>query len=707
MCILMMNVFLQNTKKYVWQIGLIGLVVGIFFPTNSSAATLQRPPNNLGLVGYWAFNEGTSTRVIDQSGNGNSGEVTAPVWTTGKFSTALSFDGTGNQVVTIPHSTSMSPTDAVSVSAWVYITELTNRGILEKTISGAVNRQFLLFTEGNRFQFRVVKTTYYTVASDANVPLNTWVHVVGTYDGATVRMYINGVQQAATQSIAGPIDGGNGVTVIGSLGSSIYRMNGKIDEVRLYNRALSQSDVSALYRSGQLTMRKVTQQNLIGYWALNERFPSVRVADSSGNGNTGIVRNSANSWSVGARGGGIILDGNNDFIEVTNTNALEYTGGDLSIAFWIKPASDETDGGRIISKPWSGCGDYNYVVEYGSGQGLALSLKGATFASLGFAGTAPRDRWSHVVTTIDSNKAMKLYLNGVLDNSGTHSITDWTPPGCGDQNTPLAFGTLFPYGEGWAGNTGFSFKGVLDDVRMYSRILSAAEVATMYRQSETTLGASQASRGVTSGLQWSYGFDAKEVGTTSVSDMSGNNNTGWFFGGTRPGIGRIGQGRVLNGTDGYVDTPSFSFLGDANGSFTITLWVKPRVTTGTIIHNKNEASGWSTGLIGYVSNKINVIIYSNSNLASPNTSVAGEWKYVSLTRDGATGTNRLYENGVEVASSVNAYSASGGNNKLTIGRYLPDCCTFSSWFDGTVDEARLYNRALSAAEIKQLYNMGK
>lgn len=667
-----------------------------FFPAHSSAATLMRPPNNFGLVGYWAFNEGTSTRVIDLTGSGNSATLESGVsWTNGKRGKALNFSLAG---INTTSSVTLNQ-GSFSASAWFKTTSSAD----QKIISNNILYHQLQTINGNLRVCVTSCTAGTTLVNDGN-----WHFVVVVGDGTSVRAYLDGSTTPEITQTAGSTDM-TGTFSIGKTGNGVgaYPFTGTLDEVRLYNRALSQSDISALYRSSQLTMRKVTQQNLLGYWALNERFPSVRVADSSGNANISTVRNSANSWSVGARGGGAILDGSNDYIEIASTNALKYTGGDLSMAFWIKPASDEADGGYIISKPWNSCGNYNYTVTYGSGQAIGIGLNGATSGGLNSVGIAPRDRWSHVVVTVDSSKAMKIYINGVLDNSGTHSITDWTPSGCADTSVALSFATLYPYGEGWGGTTSFSFKGGLDDVRMYSRILSASEVATMYRQSETTIGASQASRGVTNGLQWSYGFDAKEVGTTSVSDMSGNSRTGWLFGGTRPGIGRIGQGIILNGTDGYVDTPSLSFLGDVNGSFTITLWVKPRVTTGTIVHNKNESSGWSTGLIGCVNNKINALIYSNSNLASPNTSVAGEWKYVSLTRDGATGVNRLYEDGVEVNTSTNSYSASGGNHKFTIGRYLPDCCTYNSWFDGTVDEVRLYNRALSAAEIKQLYNMSK
>lgn len=691
--------------------GLVGLVMFLSFPVHATAATLQRPPNNLGLVGYWSFNEGTGLRVTDQSGNGNTASVTSPVWTTGKLSQALFFDGTGNQVVTVPDSATLNQTRAFTVSLWVNLVDGVNRGFFEKTVGGNVNTQFLLFTESNRFQFRVMTGSTQTISSDDVVPLNTWMHIVGTFDGSTMRMYVNGVLQANTRTVTEQITGGSGATLIGTLGSGVYRMQGKIDEVRLYNRALSQSDVTSLYRSGQVTLRKTSQEGLLAYWALNERSPSVQVADSSGNRNTGIVRNSANTWGAGARGGALMLDGNNDYIDVASTNALKYTGGNFSISLWIKPASDESDGGRIVSKPWSGCGDYNYTVEYGSAQGVVFTLKGATGASLSSVRTAPRDQWTHVVATVDSSRVMRLYINGVFDNNTTHSITNWTPPGCGDTNTPLTLGSLYPYGEGWAGNTGFSFKGALDDVRMYSRVLSPSEVVAMYRQNETAINSSQNNK-ITNGLVglWSFnGADYDSSSTTAEAlDRSGSGNNGNVVGALRT-IGKVGQGMSFLGSGTYVDLGSSSTLNPSN--FTISAWVKPRNISGSygyVYSNARDCCGTYKGIeLWFSGNRLITQIWnSTASVLSSNAVIANnsDWVFITSSYDGAT--LRLYINGVldnSTATTLGVGSPASFNTAIGGMGMAPGTYTI----DANLDEVRLYNRALTATEIKQLYNMGK
>src|SRR3989338_8998500 len=75
------------------------LLTLFFFPSSASAAILGKPPNNLGLVNYWSLNEGTGTVATDASGTGNTGTLTGgPTWVTGKYGSAVSFDGTDDYV---------------------------------------------------------------------------------------------------------------------------------------------------------------------------------------------------------------------------------------------------------------------------------------------------------------------------------------------------------------------------------------------------------------------------------------------------------------------------------------------------------------------------------------------------------------------------------------------------------------------------------
>ena len=139
----------------------------------------------------------------------------------------------------------------------------------------------------------------------------------------------------------------------------------------------------------------------------------------------------------------------------------------------------------------------------------------------------------------------------------------------------------------------------------------------------------------------------------------------------------------------------------------MSAWVKPRAISGSIFNN--DGGGWNTGLLGFHGGKLSLFIYNNGYLDSPNTAVVDRWLFVTATRDGVTGVNRLYENGVQVNTSTNTYSPSGSPHKFAIGIPNPGCCQMDApgYFNGFIDDARLYTSALSATEIKQLYNSGR
>lgn len=98
-----------------------------------AATTFITPPNNLGLVGYWSFNDGTSTTATDFSGNGNTGTlVNGPTWTSGKLGQSLNFVGASNTYVNVPYASSLNTPNAVSLSAWVQTTQSTRADIVTR-----------------------------------------------------------------------------------------------------------------------------------------------------------------------------------------------------------------------------------------------------------------------------------------------------------------------------------------------------------------------------------------------------------------------------------------------------------------------------------------------------------------------------------------------------------------------------------------------
>lgn len=175
------------------------------------------------------------------------------------------------------------------------------------------------------------------------------------------------------------------------------------------------------------------------------------------------------------------FDGLNDHLWVPGgVAALKWTGQDFSYGGWINVDPNETpDTGYIISKPWNGSGQYNYQVYVNIDRSIGVALVGVStpFVLTTAAGVVTPGQWNHVFVTVEaSTKFVKIYIDGRLAATGTHTIVSWVPS-LTDTNERLALGTLYPYGPGWVGVTGQAFRGLLDDLRIYSRVLTADELS--------------------------------------------------------------------------------------------------------------------------------------------------------------------------------------------------------------------------------------
>ncbi|MEN6577174.1 MAG: LamG domain-containing protein, partial [Phycisphaerales bacterium] len=197
------------------------------------------------LVGHWRMDEGGGTVAHDTSGNGNDGTLQGgPTWASGTLDGALQFDGV-DDFVEIPHSESLTVDDEVTVSAWVYIQRSngpngsTYQGIVAKS-NGTRSYSLYLQSDGVlHFSTAGVGTT-----STATVPLNEWVHVVAQVVEGGHRYFING-------TLAG--SGGSGVilpglsdtekVVIGKTWETDREIQGRIDDVRIHNKALDETGV--------------------------------------------------------------------------------------------------------------------------------------------------------------------------------------------------------------------------------------------------------------------------------------------------------------------------------------------------------------------------------------------------------------------------------------------------------------------------------
>jgi len=209
-----------------------------------------------GLVGYWSFDEGTGTIAYDYSGNGNNGTLVnfnftaTSGWTTGKVGGALSFDGVDDYVQTINQ---IPLTSSITIVAWVNHLSPSNgagstRTIFTQPICDNPGCGFDFKTGGNGQFIFVIRDSYGNQkVLSTSIENNKWVFLAGTYNQNSIAIYKNGMITANGLGSTG-IDWGNRTLFI-SHPSAYSPFKGFIDEVRIYNRALSDSEIKALYEA--------------------------------------------------------------------------------------------------------------------------------------------------------------------------------------------------------------------------------------------------------------------------------------------------------------------------------------------------------------------------------------------------------------------------------------------------------------------------
>ena len=201
-----------------------------------------------GLVAAYNFEEAKGGTVVDASGNGNHGVLSGAKRTaSGKFGRDLSFDGS-NDWVTVNDSATLDLTTSMTLEAWVYPTTVSgNRTVLVKE-NAPGNSVYYLYANTSDDSANtplgggVFAGQYQFVHGGSTLTANAWSHVAITYNGTTERLYVNG-NQVASKAQTGSIGGSSGALRIG--GNSMWGeyFKGRIDEIRIYNRALSATEI--------------------------------------------------------------------------------------------------------------------------------------------------------------------------------------------------------------------------------------------------------------------------------------------------------------------------------------------------------------------------------------------------------------------------------------------------------------------------------
>lgn len=434
------------------------------------------------LKGYWRMDELAENTALDYSScNGNHGTlVNQPGWANGIREGAVSFNG-ANSYIEIPDSSSLDGMNALTVSVWVNLAKIPAPGksyVLVGKDANSSQASYRLAINASGGGHFVVNTggNWYGAGTKAEftglVP-GVWYHIVGVYDGTNVKVYINGsLQGTGSQPISGAIVNGTSPLRLGFSAASstdIQVLNGRMDEVRIYNRALSVTEINELNQ-----IAGCGSDSLTGHWRMDEASGST-VSDSSPCGmNSGILRGGA-GWTTGKNGAAISLDGVDDYAEIPDHSSLGGMSA-LTVSAWVKLDQLPSSGKyfTVAGKDQSGS-EASYRIAIGSnGTGhFVVSTTGNYWYTAGtqanFTTALSPGTWYYITGTYDGT-TVKVYVNGSLQGSGSQAISGMIVNG----TSPLRIG--YPTSS----NVGY-FKGAVDDVRIYDRALTGAELTALYQ----------------------------------------------------------------------------------------------------------------------------------------------------------------------------------------------------------------------------------
>jgi hypothetical protein len=310
--------------------------------------------NEDGLVLSFHFNEGSGTVAYDSSGNGNNGNlVNGPTWVDGKFGKALSFDGSDDWVYM--SEMKIAPL-SYTISAWIF-----RRGVGSTCCDVIVAKDgrtpgtgswviHFSVDPSNRLRLHNYNTNGQSqIFSTNTITLNSWYHVAVIYDASsqTARFCINGNCEAPVSH--SPINGGFDQPWVIGTGDPAEKFNGIIDEVRIYNRALSDVEIQALYQAkarldyGDIRFADSDGSTQLNYWQeVDGKFwvkvPSIPASTTKtiyvyyGNPNTTSQSNGDTTFEffddfVDNRNNWVVRSGSGSITTFNGVSVLSYTGG--------------------------------------------------------------------------------------------------------------------------------------------------------------------------------------------------------------------------------------------------------------------------------------------------------------------------------------------------------------------------------------------
>ncbi len=691
--------------------------------SSAFAATTDNQVSQNGLAGWWTLNEATGTVAHDSSGNRHNGTlVSSPSSVFGKIGQALNFNGS-TQWVDTNWTTDIYSNAKFTVSVWV---KTTNTGTIQVASKGGCSAGGcqagweIQTTGASGWQFlgKPSSMTCQTakLVDDGNWHLLTAVASTSTtVANSTCTIYTDGV--LSNNTVGGTFTSDTADTLqIGHRNQPTF-FTGSIDDFRVYSRALSATEITNLYKQGtaftnapgtSLQNGSSLSSGLVGYWTFDGKdtpWTSATAAtaiDKSGNGNTGTLTNMSQSTSPvpGKIGQALKFNGSNSYVRTATFS--NPPSSNMTICSWVNTSATGDQYIMNINRNPSNVTNEGIYVITGNKQ-LFWDYNGSSFGftnASGSSNTSVNDGKWHDVCFTKSGTAGTYYLDGAADGTKTASLN-------------ITYGTADWIAGYNYRDSNSDLNGSLDDVRIYNRALSASEVKQLYNLSAGThvnapATSLQNGSSLGSGLAGYWTFDGKETPWTSATaataiDKSGNGNTGTLTNmsqTTSPTQGKIGQALSFNGTSQYVVVNSSLTYSSA----TISEWFKTKSTANSVAFSLQNSANNANVDLAVNNGSVGADCWNGSSAPSFFTASIyndGKWHNAVITFVGNTNES-LYVDGRFAGSSTPNVSVAGGTY-IGIARNQHDG---NNYFQGSIDDVRIYNRTLSAAEIAGLYNLG-
>ena len=633
---------------------------------------------------------------------------------TGKFGKGAVFNGS-NSEITLPAALSDgSTTDTNCISFWFNVgAEVTSSSsgneIMSFSKSGSNTGKIALGSTTGNFSNETFSVTsdvanQYTYITET-IPAG-WNHAVVQWNSSTTRwdIYING--QAKSTSTFGTNEQGKLLLKFGNRSS--YYFDGKLDQVRVFNRSLSSSEVSTLYNE---TSSTVNTLQILGDTSCIATYTfEGNAQDLSGNYYHGSASNitydyngtaSNVTYTTGKFGKGAAFNGSNSQISTSSFASLSQ----VSISMWVNMPDISQQAGLIARYGtnrefaiYMYSGTLTASIYYNGNNGNATQVTASTYMS--------NDTWHHIAYTANGSTAPKLYIDNV--EVGSPQYTDSTRCAYYTSSEPLDIGHF-------AGISAYNYEGKIDQVRLFDKELSVGEINSLYN--ETATSAALGTIDNPSLLAYYKMADA--------TDETGN------YDGTPTSVdfnveGKYGFAGKFTGSSKIV-IPSDLGLRDSNLPFTFSLWINfddmPgngnfRAITGSASGNTSRGPfvvnmyGTSSGAVtASLERYYSGLMYYNSNYNSSAalfTYTPGVWYHLCFVytpiSDG-TSTASVYINGSQSGITNPTYTLDTGQNRASANNLVIGVYSSSGYgWRGKLDQIRIFNRGISASEVTTIYN---